>query len=446
MSTLEQLYTFITDDNDETEPSHSDIPEAARDNAPRAFFLNALNGAATKLGDKLVSPSLVLPWLLAAIGAPDVLAGFLVPVRRSGALLPQLAIAGQIEKTRIRKWFWFSGSVVFGIMFIIMALSIGLLPPIAAGIAVVVLLAVASLGRGVSSVAYKDMLGKTVPKGKRGTLLAIRSTLGGLEALIAGIMLRLYISDVNDVTPYLILIGIGGGLWLVGAGIVALIPEVPQEASPGRTPLEEARAGLSLLKTVPGFRQYILVRVTILTVTLSVPYYSLYGRDLTGAAIGNLGVFVIANSLAEILSSPVWGRFADRSARTVIIFGSGLATLTGILALSFPLLPSHWQTAASFGVIILLLGFARAGVRLGRKTYLVDGMPAAERPLYSAVSNTLLGLVMLAGSALGVVQSVVGTQWLIAGFVGTTLLAIVLAWRMPEAEYMVSHPPGQITQ
>ncbi|WP_405107995.1 hypothetical protein L0Z65_12330 [Phaeobacter sp. BS52] len=55
---------------------------------------------ATKLADGLIDPKLVLAWLLNAIGAPGYLIGVLVPVRESGSLLPQLALAQRIEQSR----------------------------------------------------------------------------------------------------------------------------------------------------------------------------------------------------------------------------------------------------------------------------------------------------------------------------------------------------------
>lgn len=435
-TTLEQLYDFLTED-EAREPAPQEMPEGAAEHAPRNFFLNAANGAATKLGDKLVSPGLVLPWLLAAAGAPAALTGLLVPLRRATALLPQLAIAARMERSARRKWFWVAGAMAFGVAFLLMVPAALIPNPVVAGWVVIGLLVAGSLGRGVSSVAFKDVLGKTIPPGRRGTLLALRSTLGGLLALAAGVTLRLALSDISALGPYLWIMGIGAGLWVLGGLIVTMVYEIPSEPGEARSMLHEARAGWVHLRQEVGFRRFVITRIFLLTITLSIPYFSLYGRDLTGAQVGNLGVFVIAIALAEIISSPVWGRFADRSSQSVMLVGSGLAALAGGLAVAFPLAPEGWQTATLFGVIILLLGFGRAGVRLGRKTYLVDGAPVDERPLYAAISNTVLGIFTLAGSAFGLVQDWIGTRALVAVFAGLALVGALLAWRLPEAEHMV---------
>jgi len=42
----------------------------AQPGGPRAYLLNVVNGACTKLAEKLAGPDLVLPWLRGAIAAP----------------------------------------------------------------------------------------------------------------------------------------------------------------------------------------------------------------------------------------------------------------------------------------------------------------------------------------------------------------------------------------
>lgn len=429
---LETLYEFITDD-DQNQTCDS-IPEDACTEVPRNFFLNAINGTMTKLADQLASPGLVLPWLLDALGAPATVTGFLTPVRRAGALLPQLSIAGRIRQLEKRSIAWAFGAGLFG-FWILMMVPAGLFfSGTLAGIFVVILLALASFGRAISSVAFKDVLGKTIPKGSRGTLLAVRATLGGLLAVGAGLLLRLYVPQSSELWPYLLLVGLGGGLWMFSVLPIFLIHEMPGATEGARNGLKEASQGLVLLRTVPGLRRFLYMRVVLMSVELSLPFYTLYARRLTGAQASDLGVFVIAASLAQVLSSPFWGRLADRDSRTVLMISAGMAALAGGLALvvgGIGFVPANTYLLA---MVILLQGFAIAGVRLGRNTYLVDGAPAQERPLYVAVVNTLTGLLTLAGGMLGVVADVYGLPILIAGLVALALLGILASWGMPPVE------------
>jgi len=88
-----------------------------------------------------------------------------------------------------------------------------------------VTLALFSVASGVGSVAFKDVLAKTIPKGKRGRLLAARATCGGLLTLIAGSIFRLYIVDSQSLVPYLILIAGAAVLWGIASLCFAAIIE-----------------------------------------------------------------------------------------------------------------------------------------------------------------------------------------------------------------------------
>ena len=86
-----------------------------------------------KTADELASANLVIAWLLAAVAAPAALIALLVPIRESGALLPQIAIAGYLRRLPLRKWLWSAGSVMQGIAVAGMALAAVSLTGVAAG-------------------------------------------------------------------------------------------------------------------------------------------------------------------------------------------------------------------------------------------------------------------------------------------------------------------------
>ena len=57
---------------------------------------------------------------------------------------------------------------------------------------------------------------------------------------------------------------------------------------------------------------------------------------------------------------------------------------------------------ATLALPFVLLGVAEAGVRLGRKTWLVDAAAASTRPTAVAFGNTATGVAALVFSGLGV--------------------------------------------
>ena len=433
---IERAYDFITVD-DEGRTCEA-IPDSACRQAPKNFALNVLNGSATKLAEQLASPGLVLPWLFSAIGAPASLAGLLVPVKEACSLLPQLAVAGSIRSYPRRKWFWVGAGTTQALLLALMIPAAVWFSPVVAGWTLVALLGLFSTASGVGSVAFKDVLGKTIPKGKRGRLLAARATVGGILTLIAGSILRLYVADTQSLTPYLILIGSAATLWAVGALCFAAITEEAGATGGGRNALGEVRAGHRLIREVAGFRRFILARAFLLSIELSLPFYTLYALSKVGSSIGGLGVFVIANGISNIFSSPVWGRFADRSSRGVMTVSSLLAVATGVIALIIGQIPADLQSNLVFAPVFLFIGFSQAGLRLGRKTYLVDGAPDEDRPLYVAVSNTVIGAVTLLGGGFGIIAYVFGIQTLLVLLIVLALAAAGFCRSLPEASEMAT--------
>lgn len=168
------------------------------------------------------------------------------------------------------------------------------------------------------------------------------------------------------------------------------------------------------------------------------PFYALHGENVFGGEVAALGIFVITLGLASVVSSPFWGYFSDRSSRTVLMLSGLFGALAGVLALSIALGPEVLQQAWIYTSVFLVLGIAEAGVRLGRKTYLVDAAPSGERPLYVAFSNTSTGLLAVAGGGLGFIAQFYGTDMLVVVLVLLALAGTAAAWRMPEAERMMA--------
>ena len=106
----DRIYDLLTDDDDER--VCEDIPKAACEDVPANFFLQGGTRILTRLGDEVANAKTVLPWMLATLGASDVWISWLVPVRESMSMLPQLAIANVVERSRQRKFAWVFGSIM----------------------------------------------------------------------------------------------------------------------------------------------------------------------------------------------------------------------------------------------------------------------------------------------------------------------------------------------
>lgn len=389
--TLDQLYSLIA--NEEDARVCKDIPEAACREVPRNFFLILVSNVLTNLGDLLISPKTVLAWLVSAVGAPALVA-WLVPIRESGSMVPQMMIAAWVRRKAVRKWFWTLGSFGQAVSVAAMAASVWFLEGYAAGGGIIASLVVFSLARGFCSVAMKDVQGKCIPKTRRGRLSGLATTIGGTATVILTAAL---FWDRGDPTIafYTALLLLAAALWVIAGILFANVEEYEGETGGGNNAITEAIHSLSLLRDDVPFRQFVITRALLLCSALASPYFVVLAQRESD--IGwLLGVFLLASSLASSLSASFWGWAADTSSRRVMIRGaamaSGVCLMVGLLALVFgPGFGGAWFYPAAFFV----LSIAHAGVRLGRKTYLVDMAGGNKRTDYTAVSNTVIGLLLL---------------------------------------------------
>ncbi len=437
---VERTYRILSGD-DSDERSCDAIPESACSDVPRNYVYNVANGASTKLAEQLAGPNLVLPWVLSMLGTPAAIIGLLMPVKQVASLAPQLVVSGQIRRLARRQWAWVAAGVTQAIMLLLVVLFILVLEPVSAGLLVLGCLAVFSVASGVGSVAFQDVTGKTIPKGRRGRMLSNRAAIGGMLTLVAGLMLHYGFGDAAGVGVYAGLIAVAAVLWLIGAGFFAAMDEAPGATEGGRSPWQEVRHGVAICRDQPGYRAFLYTRGLLLSVELAMPFYALHGRETFGGEVAALGVFIVTVGLAGVISSPVWGYFSDRSSRTVLGVSGLLAVLAALLALTIAEIEAL-QSPVVYTSVFVTLGVAEAGVRLGRKTYLVDAAPKDERPLYVAFGNTSTGVLALLGGGFGVVAQILGIDALIMLLLLLSLGGALMAWRMPEADRMLNPERG----
>ena len=154
-----------------------------------------------------------------------------------------------------------------------------------------------------------------------------------------------------------------------------------------------------------------------------------------GSDIATLGLLVVATGIAGAVSSSVWGALSDRSSRKTMMLG---AALTGVLAAATLALAASGSGLVGslwlYGALLFVLGIAHAGVRIGRKTHLVDMAGEEKRSQYVALSNSAIGVILLVfGAAIGAVMSI-SLLWALAAIAVTAILALLATASLGEAQ------------
>lgn len=430
VETKERLYRLITDEGEEQ--ICDAISEEQCTDVPGNFLKNALSGFCSKLAEQLISPGVTLPWILSILGASSGLTGLLIPLKNAGSLLPQLAVSAKIRGYKKRKYFWAFAAFFQAVMILSMFLAVLFFEENLAGYLIVGALFLFSVASGVGSVSFKDVMAKTIPKGKRGQLLATRSTGGGILTLIAGMIMYFFLAETSSKTPALILIGSSAVLWFGAGFFFSIIKEVPGANQGGRTPLKELQQGWSVFKENNHLRNFIFSRAMLMAIPLAQPFLIIYGKETTNASFSGLGILVIASGIAGFISSPFWGRFADRSSRKMMMIVAVLGIINILMVLGYDLLPANLQTIYTFAPLILLNMMIHSGARLSRKTWLADFAPEDERPLFISLANTFIGLFTIVAAGIGFIADLFSLNALLVFLCGMLVISIGLSYSIKE--------------
>ncbi|GFD94286.1 MFS transporter [Alteromonas sp. KUL156] len=331
-----------------------------------------------KLADLLISAKTTLTALLVSVGAPVWMIGWLVPIRESGALLPQVLISIYLRNHPERHKVWRLGMIVQASSVLGIIFSVTLFSGFLAGTGVLLSLVILSMGRSACSLTVKDIEADVAKKGQRGNLIGIASTVSGLVTLCIAIPLVIF---ENMLSSNLLLMVLCASLL---SFVLTLVCVWPLKTRVETSDKSDDTFSVHFDSTVYKF---IFVRGLFVHSALVAPYFMIE-RD--GDVQELLPIYIGAEALAALLSSIIWGKIADKSARLTLQISGVLALIAcvGLLAL---------ETTSIFisALLFFVLSVAHAGVRTGRKTYSLDVKDGHERTELVGFSNTAIGIILL---------------------------------------------------
>lgn len=380
----------------------------------RGFFLICCTNFFSKLADLLASPKITLTWLMQALGAPAFAISLIVPVRESGSMLPQLLLAGPVSARARKAPLYQAGAAVQAIAIVGMLLTAMMLSGAMAGWLIVALVTLFSLGRCLCSLVSKAVLGKVIPKSLRGQTTGWSAAIAGLTSCAVAAYL-LTQGSAKSISTIMTLLMIASACWLLASLAYGFIDEPAESDEHDDNAGQSISERFNMLRKDRDLRRFLLVRALFVSSALIAPYYILLsGQDSSNVRM--LGALLLASGLAKLSSSVVWGRWSDRSSRTTMMISGSLVFLLGaVTTVSYLSSPELLKTSWFIPLIYFGLEIAHQGVRVARKTYIVDLTSDHNRVEYVALSNSLIGaLLLVTGVLLGLLATFLAPIWLIA--------------------------------
>ncbi len=175
--------------------------------------------------------------------------------------------------------------------------------------------------------------------------------------------------------------------------------------------------------------------VDMMGLMLVAPLMAFYAKRMN-AADWLVGPLIASFAVAQLISSPVWGKFSDRYGRrpAMIIGLSASAVAYAIFGFASTL----WMLFASR--VVQGLGGGTTGVA---QAYVADTMVPAERAKALGWISAATSAGVLIGPVIGSIARRFGTE--VPGLVaaGLMLLCVVFAWKwLPESRVTHTHTPS----
>lgn len=398
----------------------------------RSFVLGVVNGALFEFAERLIDPPLVLTWFVSRLTSSNLLIGLVVPLGDAGWFLPQAFIAGLVQRMPRKMVSYILAAVIRVLSWLLLATAVWWIADLSLLLLLFfVLYGIARLVSGLGGLGFFEVVAKTIPPNRRGSFFAWRMLTGGLLALGAGAVTREVLNRFSFPHGHALLFGMYAAVAAPAMLAFALIREPPGTAL-SRVPTlrEQLRRAGYLLRTDRVFRRYMEVRTALGLAGIALPFYGVYARNVLGAPEGMVGLYVAVRVAAGLLANLPWGSVGDRKGNRLVTLGLSLGNaLTALLALALV----GWMAAVPDGgpwrpylaiPLFLLNGALMPAWALVGTNFLLELVPEAERPLYLGVSNTLIGIVVLASGLGGLVVDLLGY----AGLFALSALLCLLAW------------------
>lgn len=389
----------------------------ALDNPQRTFAVGVFNGALFSLVGALTDPSVVLVVFAAHFTDSTFLLGLAGMIPTAGWLMPQLWVSGYLQSRPLSKPVYRAGVTVRSFARLALVIAVFTVrDPIALLVLFYLIISTEALAGGVGGLAFMDMVGKVIAPEHRGLFFSWRIGLGGLLAIGGGAVVR---AVLDPASPYPfphnfgLLFGLAAAVAVVALMSWLAVDEPPiaaRGASSG--PLAQIRQARQVWRADANYRVYLTTRVALLLILVTTPYVTVYARNVFDVPVTMLAIFPGVSAFVTLVSTGAAGWISYRwGNRRLISLGAGVGMVTIVMiVLAAPLGISADAAGVYFLILYVIIAVRDSMLNVALAALNINIAPEARRPLYIGFANTLMGTVVLASSAMGLLVDAIGFQ------------------------------------
>ncbi|WP_170436651.1 permease [Ruegeria arenilitoris] len=371
--------------------------ELERRNLPVLASQSVLSQVAWTMG----SPSIVLPFLAVSLEMPMFLAGALVSVRQAGNMISDMFFAVPVSAKQQKKRSIALTEVAIGacLLAAIVVAAIGGSPMVAAAF----VLAFFAIGmiEEVQALMFTDLWGDHLRSKSRIWMSYLQLGAGGLGAIGLTLTLHHLTSDNPPFSRHSTVIAVSAGFFVLsGLSILALaeLSRSQPQAQTGRRAAGQFLSDARAMFEFAWFRRYLTMRLPLVGVSLSVPFFALIAAEAHHGSAKGLTALIISSATGYLVAAPLWQLVNMKSHRAVMVAGSLMVGVTGVVLVAVHYL--HLDHDVHLHAIALFVAtVATTGIGSARKLYFIDTAPKEQRVKASAAIKSICRLVAIVGSA-----------------------------------------------
>lgn len=418
------------------------------DGDPRAYSLGILNGTLFRTNQALIGGATVLPIFLASLTDWKWLIGIGSSLDSAGWFLPQIVgsyfIARQSLRLPIYKFMGLIRIASLGILTILILL-LGKHQPNLLLLCFMGLFLLYSLSGGIAGIAFLDMVGKIIPtsspKGKpaMGSFWGWRIFLGGASGMMVGIfVVKPVLAGFEYPTNFAILFGIATMVIAVAIAVFSIVRErefMPIESDHDLK--NHIRRSFRILKEDKGYRNYFITRHLFMLWAMGIPFYILFAQFTIELTSFWIGTFLASRFAGEMVFNVVWAWLSNRGHNRTVL---KLSAIVSLLPVSIALAHS-WFTVPMwlYSLCFFFIGGALTGAMIGGNNYLFRYVPINSRPLYIGVTNSTLGVTLLASGIGGLIVDYFSFESLFVVILSLSVLSILMTFSLKRSHSDTSH-------
>lgn len=389
-----------------------------------------------------IEPSTVLPLFIGHLTPSTVIVGLITLLQRLGWLLPSVFMAAVLGH-RPHRLPWLRWPVLLGriplLGFVLYLWFFGVERAALTIWLMVFSLFAISLGNGVLSIPWQDIIAKSIPSQLRGRFFGAMQFCAAVATFAVGFVVRWMLGPAGPGYPrdYTLLFTLMGLFMALSALGCWLVREPLRPVLDRPQPLREILLGaLPTARANPAFGCLVLVSLFGFGVSFAMPFYMVFAKQRLAVPEHIAGVYIWTMTLGSATASLWWAHLNDRRGPRAVLRGASLLiTATPLLALTLlgvsVAAPDARGIAHLFSLVFLVGGCAMGGTWMGATNYLFELASDRDRPRYIASMNLLSSPGALVPLLIGWLLGFLPFTIVFALMAGSGATAAAISLRMP---------------